>query len=124
MAVGVIVFTQYYQGNRPLAHVLVVGGRGRVRGGAGQTQQVAGAAQQAAVQRVAALVGLVRQLHAALPAHVAVHVEVLVHGHYAYRLFRPLHGGDSYEDNKLLYTFCRSGMAIWTVKIHGPTGSS
>lgn len=85
-----------------LTHVLVVGGRGWVCGRTSQAEQVAGATQQAAMQRVAALVGLIRQLHAALPAHVAVHVEVLVHGHDAHCLFRPLHRGDSFKTRQIV----------------------
>lgn len=52
-------FTAHVVNSRQLAHVLVVGGRGGVCGGTRQAEQVAGAAQQAAMQRVAALVGLV-----------------------------------------------------------------
>ena len=56
---------------------------------------VAGVTQQVVAQGVAPLVRLVRQLHLALLADVAVHVEILLHGHHPHRLLRPLHRGDS-----------------------------
>ena len=55
---------------------------------------VAGVTQQVVAQGVAPLVRLVRQLHLALLADVAVHVEILLHGHHPHGLLRPLHRGD------------------------------
>ncbi len=51
-------------------------------------------AVQVLPERVAPLVGLVRQLHVAPLAHVAVHVEVLLHGHDAHGLVGAVDGRD------------------------------
>ena len=56
---------------------------------------VAGVAEEMVPQGVTPLVWLVSQLHLALLAHVAVHVEVLLHGHHPHRLLGPLHRRDS-----------------------------
>jgi len=85
---------------RGSSHVLVRGADGLLVAGVRrrlqrQTLQVATAAQQAPVQRVAALVRLIGQLHAALLADVAVHVEVLVHRDDAHGLVGALDGGDA-----------------------------
>jgi len=60
-----------------------------------QTLQVATAAEQAPVQRVTAFVRLIGQLHAALLADVAVHVEVLVHRDDAHSFVGALDGCDA-----------------------------
>lgn len=56
---------------------------------------VAAATHQTSLQRIAAFVRFVCQLHAAFLAYVAVHVEVLVHGDHADRFFCPFHWGDA-----------------------------
>ena len=53
-----------------------------------------GVTEQVVAQWVTSLVRLVSQLHLALLADVAVHVEVLLHGHHPHRLLRTLHRGD------------------------------
>ena len=62
-----------------------------------QFAAVAGVTQQVVAQRVTSLVRLVSQLHLALLADVAVHVEVLLHGHHPDGLLRPLHRGDPFS---------------------------
>ena len=47
-------------------------------------------AEKALSERVAPLVRLVGELHVAALAHVAVHVEVLLHRNHAHRLLRSL----------------------------------
>ena len=56
---------------------------------------VAGVAEEMVSQGVTPLVWLVSQLHLALLAHVAVHMEVLLHGHHPHRLLCPLHRRDA-----------------------------
>lgn len=81
--------------HRPLPGVLVASGhrveRLAVRRGVLQPLYVAAAAHQTSVQRIAPFVRLVGQLHAALLAHVTVHVEVLVHRDHPHSFLGALH---------------------------------
>lgn len=60
-----------------------------------QSLDVTSMAEQVIVQRIAALVGLIRQLYSAVLAVVTIHMEVLVHGHHPHRLLCALYWGYS-----------------------------